>query len=134
MLDVPARRAVSTDAVFPGHVLRDVILPAALSRVYGDSSRAPETICFVLWQCLLPRVDQPSSLDRLQKLFLRVCTKPEMSPLSFLLSFPTSQETFTLLLKDDKKDLKYFPKSVCAGENPYVTEGGNSRDISTITA
>lgn len=65
-----------------------------------------ETIYFTLCQCLLPRAEQPSSVNGLQKLFPRVCTKSEMTPWSFLPSFPTSQETFTLFLKNKKKFLK----------------------------
>lgn len=100
----------------------------------GTSPGHQEAICFVLWQCLLPRADQPSSVERLQKLFPRVCTKSEMTPWSFLPSFPTSQEMFTLFLKNKKKDLKCCSKTICVWENPCLAKGGNSRDVATITA
>lgn len=127
MFDVPARRPVSRVVVFLGHVLRDVILTADLSRADGDFSRAPGSnpLCVV---AALAAQSGPALFCR------RVCTKSEMTPWSFLPSFPTSQETFTLFLKDKKKNLKRYSKTMCVWETPYLAEGGNSRDIATITA
>lgn len=90
-------------------------------------------ICFVLWQSFLLKADQPSSVDRLGKLFPQNLHQIKNYSLNFLPSFSTSQEKFTLFLKNKKKYLKYCPKIMSVWENPYSARGGNSRDIATIT-
>lgn len=107
MLDVPAQRPVSKGAVFLDRVLRDVILTDDLSRADGDFSRTlgSNLLCVVAMLAaqkgLLPR-RFCNLLETGYRNFPRIHTKLEMTPWSFLPSFPTSQEAFTLFLKYNK--------------------------------